>query len=157
MLPKQSTQSKLLTVIWPIKAGELLINQTPCRVQLKWVSRRVCVREESENIPLYAGPCLWAEGERSGGEGWEGEEVQRITGPAGRKGGRRRRRRRRRTQLKKWRAREREKERVEHRTDDKLWLINVVQDSGVEGLLLIERIRVAVQLNLHTVTLHQAP
>ncbi len=42
-----------------------------------------------------------------------GGEVQRITGPAGREGGRRK-------QLKRGRVREREKERVEHRTDDKL-------------------------------------
>ena len=35
LLPKQSTQSQLLSIIWPIKAGELLINQTASRVQLK--------------------------------------------------------------------------------------------------------------------------
>lgn len=46
---------------------------------------------------------------------------------------------------------------VECKADDKLWLINVVRDGSVERCLLMERIRVAVQLNLHTVTLHQAP
>lgn len=35
LLRKQSTHSKLLTAIWPINAGELLINQTPSTVQLK--------------------------------------------------------------------------------------------------------------------------
>ncbi len=46
---------------------------------------------------------------------------------------------------------------VECKAHDKLWLINVVRDGSVERCLLMERIRVAVQLNLHTVTLHQAP